>query len=182
MVEMLRFQSREALLGSNAALLYVNPEDRERAHRARDSAGVTRDFHVELRTNDGGTVWARMNARALRDGDHEYLEGTIEDITNHRRAEEAERRAETLRAVAQLANAAAHEINNPLSVIVGRLELLRRDLTPEQQGRLAQVVDASRQIAKIIAHMGRLTRLETLDDLPASPMLDLQRSSETPKP
>ena len=182
MVEMLRFQSREALLGVNAALLYVNPEDRERAHRARDAAGVTRDFHVELRTNDGGTVWARVNARALRDGDHEYWEGTIEDITNHRRAEEAERRAETLRAVAQLANAAAHEINNPLSVIVGRLELLRRDLTPEQQGRLAQVVDASRQIAKIIAHMGRLTRLETLDDLPASPMLDLQRSSETPKP
>src|SRR5437660_498113 len=177
MVEMLRFKSREALLGSNATLLYVNPEDRERAHRARDAAGITRDFHVELRTNDGGTVWARMNARALRDGDHEYLEGRIGDITDHRRAEEAERRAETLRAVAQLANAAAHEINNPLSVIVGRLELLRRDLTPEQQGRLAQVVDASRQIAKIIAHMGRLTRLETLDDLPASPMLDLRRSS-----
>jgi PAS domain S-box-containing protein len=182
MVEMLRFKSREALLGINATLLFVNPEDRERGHRARDAAGITRDFHVELRTNDGGTVWVRMNVRALRDGDHEYWEGTIEDITNHRRAEEAERRAETLRAVAQLANAAAHEINNPLSVIVGRLELLRRDLTPEQQGRLAQVVDASRQIAQIIAHMGRLTRLETLDDLPASPMLDLRRSSETPKP
>jgi hypothetical protein len=30
--------------------------------------------------------------------------------------------------------------------------------------------------------MGRLTRLETLDDLPVSPMLDLQGSSETPKP
>src|SRR5437870_1659826 len=173
-----RFPHRSAVI----VPFHVNAEDRERAHRARDAAGVTRDFHVELRTNDGGTVWARMNARALRDGDHEYLEGTIEDITNHRRAEEAERRAETLRAVAQLANAAAHEINNPLAVIVGRLEPLRRELTPEQQGRLAQVVDASRQIAKIIAHMGRLTRLETLDDLPASPMLDLQRSSETPKP
>src|SRR5207237_8819388 len=68
MVEMLRFQSREALLGVNAALLYVNPEDREHAHRARDAAGVTRDFHVELRTNDGGPVWARMNRLALRDG------------------------------------------------------------------------------------------------------------------
>jgi signal transduction histidine kinase len=99
-----------------------------------------------------------------------------------RRSDDAEREAAALRSVTHLANAAAHEINNPLSVIVGRLELLRRDLTPEQQGRLAQVVDASRQIAKIIAHMGRLTRLETLDDLPASPMLDLQRSSETPKP
>jgi PAS domain S-box-containing protein len=182
MVEMLKFKNRETLLGINATLLYVDPEDRERGHRARDAAGITRDFHVELRTNEGGTVWVRMNARALRHGDNEYWEGTLEDITNQRRAEEAERKAETLRAVAQLANAAAHEINNPLSVIVGRLELLRRDLTPGAAGRLVQVVEASRQIAKIIAHMGRLTRLETLDDLPVSPMLDLRGSSETPKP
>ena len=180
MVEMLRFKDREALLAVNATSLYVTPEDRERGNRLRDAAGVTRDFEVELRTNDGGTVWARMNARALGQGADEYWEGTLEDITNQRRAQDAEQRAETLRAVAQLANAAAHEINNPLSVIVGRLELLRRDLTPEQQGKLAQVVEASKQIARIIAHMGRMTRLETLDDLPASPMLDLRRSSETP--
>jgi signal transduction histidine kinase len=92
----------------------------------------------------------------------------------------AERRAETLRAVAKLANAAAHEINNPLAVIVGRLGLLRRDLPADLQGKLVPIVDASKQIAGIIAHMGRLTRLETLDDLPASPMLDLRRSSDSP--
>ena len=181
LAEMLKFKDREALLAINAASLYVDPEARERGHRLRDDAGVTRDFQVELRTNDGGTVWVRMNARAYRDGDQEYWEGTIEDITNHRRAEAAERQAETLRAVAQLANAAAHEINNPLSVIIGRLELLRRDLAPDQQARVAQVMDASKQIAKIITHMGRLTRLETLDDVPASPMLDLRRSAEAPK-
>jgi PAS domain S-box-containing protein len=178
MVELLRFRDREALLGINATSLYVDPEDRERWHRLRDAAGVTRDFQCELRTHDGGTVWARLNARVVRNGEHEYWEGTIEDITNQRRADEAERRAETLRAVAQLANAAAHEINNPLAVIVGRLELLRRDLTTDQRGRLAPIIEASKQIARIITHMGRLTRLETLDDLPASPMLDLRRSSE----
>ena len=178
MVELLKFKDRETLLGVNATSLYVNPNDRERWHQQRDAAGVTRDFQCELRTHDGGTVWVRLNARVVRDGEHEYWEGTIEDITNQRRADEAERRAETLRAVAQLANAAAHEINNPLAVIVGRLELLRRDLTTDQRGRLAPIVEASKQIAKIITHMGRLTRLETLDDLPASPMLDLRRSSE----
>jgi PAS domain S-box-containing protein len=178
MVEMLKFKDREALLAINATSLYVNPEDRERGNRQRDAEGVTRDFQAELRTNDGGTVWVRMNTRALRDGADEYWEGTIEDITNQRRAEDAERRAETLRAVAQLANAAAHEINNPLAVIVGRLELLRRDLTADQQAKLNPIVESSRQIARIITHMGRLTRLETLDDLPASPMLDLRRSSE----
>jgi PAS domain S-box-containing protein len=178
MLELLKFKDREALLGVNATALYVDPQDRERWHQLRDAAGVTRDFHCELRTQDGETVWVRLNARLVRDGEHEYWEGTVEDITSQRRADEAERRAETLRAVAQLANAAAHEINNPLAVIVGRLELLRRDLNTDQRGRLAPIVEASRQIAKIITHMGRLTRLETLDDLPASPMLDLRRSAE----
>ena len=178
MLELLKFKDREALLGVNATSLYVDPEDRERWIQLRDAAGVTRDFHCELRTLDGGTVWVRLNARLVRDGEHEYWEGTVEDITSQRRADEAERRAGTLRAVAQLANAAAHEINNPLAVIVGRLELLRRDLNTDQRGRLAPIVEASKQIAKIITHMGRLTRLETLDDLPASPMLDLRRSAE----
>jgi PAS domain S-box-containing protein len=180
MVEMLKFKDREALLAINATSLYVNPDDRERGHRQQDAEGVTRDFQVELRTSDGGTVWVRMNTRVLRDGEREFWEGTIEDVTNQRRADEAERRAETLRAVAKLANAAAHEINNPLAVIVGRLELLRRDLPADLQGKLVPIVDASKQIAGIIAHMGRLTRLQTLDDLPASPMLDLRRSSDSP--
>jgi PAS domain S-box-containing protein len=178
LVEMLKYKDREALLAVNETALWVNPEDRERGHRLLDADGVARDFQVELRTNDGGTVWVRMNVRAILDGAGQYWEGTIEDITDQRRADEAERRAETLRAVAQLANAAAHEINNPLAVIVGRLELLRRDLTPELQAKLNPIVESSRQIAKIITHMGRMTRLETLDDMPASPMLDLRRSSE----
>jgi len=178
LVEMLKYKDREALLAVNATALWVNPGDRERGHRLLDAEGVARDFQVELRTNEGGTVWVRMNVRAILDGAGEWWEGTIEDITDQRRADEAERRAETLRAVAQLANAAAHEINNPLAVIVGRLELLRRDLTPELQAKLNPIVESSRQIAKIITHMGRMTRLETLDDMPASPMLDLRRSSE----
>jgi PAS domain S-box-containing protein len=178
LVEMLKYKDREALLAVDATALWVNPEDRERGHRLLDAEGVARDFQVELRTNEGGTVWVRMNVRAILDGAGEWWEGTIEDITDQRRADEAERRAETLRAVAQLANAAAHEINNPLAVIVGRLELLRRDLTPELQAKLNPIIESSRQIAKIITHMGRITRLETLDDMPASPMLDLRRSSE----
>ena len=129
MVELLRFTDREELLGINATSLYVNPEDRERWQQLRDASGVTCDLQCELRTHDGGTVWVRLNARSVCDGDREYWEGAVEDIT-------------------------------------------------DQRGRLVPIVEASKQIARIITHMGRLTRLEPLDDLPASPMLDLRRSSE----
>ena len=132
---------------------------------------------VQLRTGDGGTVWVRMTARAVRDGDEEYWEGIVEDITDQRRTEEAERRAETLRAVAELADATAHEINNLLSVITGRLELIRRHLDPAQHPRLEQALAASKRIADIIAHRGRITRMETHPGSAVSPMLDLRRSS-----
>jgi signal transduction histidine kinase len=126
-------------------------------------------------------VWVRLRSRVVKDGSEEYWEGVLEDITVQRRAEEAERRAEALRAVAQLANAAAHEINNPLAVIVGRLELLRRQLTqPEQHARFDDVIAASKRITEIIAHMGRITRLETMPGSQVSPMLDLRGSGTLP--
>lgn len=124
-----------------------------------------------------GVVWVRMNARAVRDGDEEYWE----DITGQQRAEDAERRSDTPRAGAALANAAAHEINNPLSVITGRLELIRQHLDPAQHARLDQALEASKRIADIIAHMGHITRMETHADSAVSPMLDLRRSSAPPE-
>ena len=85
--------------------------------------------------------------------------------------------------MAKLANAAAHEINNPLAVITGRLELLRRHLaTPEQQARFDQALVAAKRIAEIIAHMGQITRLETQPGTEVSPILDLRRSGTAPDP
>jgi PAS domain S-box-containing protein len=46
------------------------------------------------------------------------------DVTDRKRVEEARRQSEVLLSVAQLANAAAHEINNPLTAIMIPLQLL----------------------------------------------------------
>jgi signal transduction histidine kinase len=81
--------------------------------------------------------------------------------------------------VAQLANAAAHEINNPLAIIMGQLDILRRD-----QEDLAQRIDvayaAVLRIRDIVADMTRITRLEIAAGLSASlpKMLDIRRSRE----
>jgi signal transduction histidine kinase len=108
------------------------------------------------------------------------LEGIIVDITDRERAAAAEAEADTLRAVANLANAAAHEINNPLAVILAHLDLLakRHAGDPETMQRVDRARVACRRIAEMIVHMGRITRLEVAeqsDNLP--PILDLRRSS-----
>jgi len=93
----------------------------------------------------------------------------------------AERRSEALRAVATLANAAAHEINNPLTVILGRIELLMPHAEPEVREKLGTALAAAQRIRTLVERMMRITRLETFD-LPGylQLTLDIERSSDDP--
>ncbi len=94
---------------------------------------------------------------------------------------ESEVRAQELRAVARLANAAAHEINNPLAVIVAHLEILARRVDGDERHRVERMLAATTRIAEIVGRMTQVTRLadaETRPSLP--PMLDLRRSSGDP--
>jgi len=107
------------------------------------------------------------------------LDGIIIDITDRDRLEVVEREAETLRAVARLANTAAHEFNNPLAVITGHLTLLEQHFTTNAEitDRVTKARAACLRIAEMIAHMGRITRLEELQEAPGlPPILDLRRS------
>ena len=85
-------------------------------------------------------------------------------------------------AVTKLANAAAHEINNPLTVVGGNLQLLAERLRdrPELDRYFERGERAIRQIADMISHMTRITRLTPLSgvDTGGVPTLDLRRSSE----
>jgi len=98
------------------------------------------------------------------------------------RAEEAERRAEALRTVAQLASATAHEINNPLAVIMGNCELLAREVDGRSQRRVQAMLTAVERIRKIVVHMSHITRLELAYHSANLPlMLDLRRRATEPE-
>ena len=93
----------------------------------------------------------------------------------------ARREVSDLRAITLIANATAHEINNPLTVIVGSLELLQRRLDAEGQESkwIDRAIDASQRIRDIIARMTHITRVEASGAFPGVPaMLDIHRSSE----
>ena len=131
---------------------------------------------------DGSRFWLAATATVVEwEGVRSHFVSSV-DISERQRREAVEREAESLRSVAKLANAAAHEINNPLTVVGGTLQLLAERVgdRPELERYFERGEQAVRQIAEMISHMTRITRLTPLTgvDTGGVPTLDLRRSSE----
>ena len=96
MVQMLGYPDRESLLRVNATDLYVNLEDRRRWQALLESEGVVHDFEAQLGRHDGTAIWVRDSARVDRDANGRvlYYEGSLENITKRKQAEEALRDSE----------------------------------------------------------------------------------------
>src|SRR5205807_2595287 len=77
-----------------------------------------------------------------------------------------------------LAAAAAHEINNPLAVVVGQAQLLEETLDAAGRRRLEEILEAARRIQEIVDRLKRINRLELADtSQPVPEMLDIEKSS-----
>ncbi|TVM19971.1 diguanylate cyclase [Oceanidesulfovibrio indonesiensis] len=76
--------------------LYVEPDRRDQFLEIMRRDGVVASFESQIRRKDGRVIWISENARAVRDqeGRIAYFEGTVQDITARREAEEALRTSE----------------------------------------------------------------------------------------
>src|ERR1051325_2734098 len=95
------YASPEELMASVtdiARRLYVQPGRREEFKRIMEKHDTITDFESEIFRKDGSTIWISENCRAIRDASGRllYYEGTVEDITQRRAAEENVRQSEAL--------------------------------------------------------------------------------------
>lgn len=129
--------------------LYVDPRRRFEFAQQIKTAGVVRCFESQVFRADGQVIWISENARVVRDeqGELRYYEGTVEDISERKHAEELVRQKE-----AALASSSAkseflarmsHEIRTPLNGVIGMLELLQGTHLSQQQQRYARVAKNS---------------------------------------
>jgi len=86
--------------------------------------------------------------------------------------EEVARARAALRFVASLATAMAHEINNPLFVIKGHIELLGREVSnPVARQQIDEILGAVDRISAIVERMHRITELKLADQFRAEELL-----------
>jgi signal transduction histidine kinase len=80
-----------------------------------------------------------LSVRAFKVGDGLGLLSM--DMTDRKRAEDAIRQAEKLRALGEMAGGVAHDFNNILSVVLGRAQLALADIKDEKARRSIEIIE-----------------------------------------
>jgi two-component system, NtrC family, sensor kinase len=98
---------------------------------------IIQDLELTLKNKEGGTLTALLSASALQDNDGKTV-GIIcafRDITERKKLETRMLQSEKLSAVGQLAAGVAHEINNPLGIILGFAQSIKSQAKPDDPSR-----------------------------------------------
>jgi signal transduction histidine kinase len=94
-------------------------------------------------------------------------------------AQEELREQEKSLALAQLAGTTAHELNQPLTSVIGYAEILMRKVAKESPAADAAsvILSESQRMAGIVKKIGRITRYETRNYVGDTQILDLDKSA-----
>ena len=91
LVRMLGYPSREALLGTNANAIFVDPAERQRQQTDLACTPGAQVYEIRLRRHDGASIWVKDSVHAVcgEAGQMLYNEGSLEDITERKEAHQA---------------------------------------------------------------------------------------------
>ncbi|HJT27620.1 MAG TPA: PAS domain S-box protein [Pyrinomonadaceae bacterium] len=112
-------------------LSMVYEGDRDLVREKLDAAlqGVAQTYEMRYFSHDGQLRYARVdNSPLVVEGQTTGVLGIARDITEQKEERERAARADKLRALGQLASGVAHDFNNSLAAILGRAQLLRRQV------------------------------------------------------
>jgi two-component system, cell cycle sensor histidine kinase and response regulator CckA len=133
------------------------------------STGESFALECQVTTTSGKRIWTEVRGiAAVLGGERSYVMGTLQDITERKRAEadriDLERRlldAQKLESLGVLAGGIAHDFNNLLMAILGNLDLALLDMSQTSPARPAieKAVNATHRAAdltrQLLAYSGR---------------------------
>ncbi len=153
--------SRDEALGRMLTELgiYRNPAEREEIYRRLNQDGVLRDFEFEAVRKDGSVALCAMTCQTLDIDDAPHLLAVLRDITQMKKLQDVMIQSEKMRSVGGMAAGIAHEINNPLGIILQSAHNLLQRSRPD----FAKNIEAARDIGLDMELMARYMRVRKLD-------------------
>lgn len=141
----------------------------------------------EVKAKDGALVPVNMTASIIYENGREVATvGIFSDLRDRIRieqrllqAQEKLQLTEKQALVAELAGAAAHELNQPLTSVLGYAQLIQRQ-SPVDAPHLRAVGiirEQAERMADIVKKIGRITKYETMPYVGGASILDLDRST-----
>ena len=153
----------------------IHPDDRAAVDATFAQAVRTRTPYVidhRVVTPAGETRWIAERGETTYDGDQPVSSvGTVADITERRRAEEAHDRlraqlaaTQRLESVGRLAGGVAHDFNNTLAVILGSAQLATEQVaaTHPVQTELREILDAAQRSSELTRQLLAFARRQTV--------------------
>jgi PAS domain S-box-containing protein len=161
---------------------------------AREHGGPGRleSYRTDLLGKDGAFVPVLVSAALILErGKPVGSVGVFTDLRDRLRmeaqlseAQEELRAREKQALIAELAGAAAHELNQPLTSVLGYAELIRRRAADAAavQSAAGIILQEAERMAEIVRKIGKITRYETKTYVGAAKILDLDRASGSEPP
>jgi PAS domain S-box-containing protein len=151
-------------------------------------AGRLEQIRREVVVRGGEGVPVNMTAAMIYEGGQEVASvGIFSDLRDRIRIEQRLLQAqeqlqvqEQRSMLAELAGAAAHELNQPLTSIIGYAQLIQRtsELGANHLRYTDTIVEEADRMADIVKKIGRITHYETVPYVGSTNIVDLDRSIE----
>ncbi len=166
---MFGYPSLEELMTSSPADVCLDPEEWQVfSDRLLEKEQVS-GLEVHLKKVDGTRIWGSLSARVVHSerGEVECFDGTIEDITLRKEAQEQLREAKEAAEAASRAKSTflanmSHEIRTPMNAILGFTQLMQRDpsLTPQQHESLNTIARSGEHLLALINDILEMSKIE----------------------
>lgn len=130
------------------SMVYEGDRDLVRQKLEAALQGVAQTYEMRYFAHDGQLRYARVdNSPLIVEGSTTGVLGIARDITEQKEERERAARADKLRALGQLASGVAHDFNNSLAAILGRAQLLRRQINDPALVRNLDIIQTAAEDA-----------------------------------